>query len=244
MGVATAIALAGLGMSAYQGIKGAQATAAANKAAEDAAIEASRIQEVNKMADLKVPTLGLNLAQQNLQARQLSDVQALKDIGAAGVLGGLTAANQQAQAEDLQLAAQADQMQYQRDLAAAQNAQQIEQNSMQRDFAMSQARLGGAQQAAAEGRQQVNAAISGGLGALSNAAMLKSYKDIYNPSDNTQNGLGFFNKISYGLGFGKPGTLTPEKAVFNANEAVKPVIQGMTPTGIQQQIPNVGLNKY
>jgi hypothetical protein len=179
MGLGTAVAIAGLGMSAYQGIKGAQATAAANSAAEDAANQAARIAEADRFKSLQVPTLGLELAQQNAQTRQAGNIQALQDIGAAGVLGGLTSANLQAQQEDLQLAAQAQQAQYQRDMAQAQNAQQIEQGRMQREYAMNQARLAGSQSAAAEGRQQVNAAIQGGLGALSNAAMLKTYKDIY-----------------------------------------------------------------
>lgn len=190
MGIETAIALAGLGMSAYQGIKGAQAEAAANKAAEDAANQAARIAEADKFKSLQVPTLGLELAQQNVQTRQASDIQALKDIGAAGVLGGLTSANLQAQQEDLQLAAQAQQAQYQRDMAQAQNAQQIEQGRMQREYAMNQAKLAGAQAAAAEGRQNQNAAIQGGLGALSNAAMLKTYKDIYGNPNPLNQGVG------------------------------------------------------
>jgi len=187
MGIETAVALASLGMSAYQGIKGAQAEAAANQAAENAANQAARIAEADKYKSLQVPTLGLELAQQNVQARQAGDIQALKDIGAAGVLGGLTSTNLQAQQEDLQLAAQAQQMQYQRDLAQTQNAQQIEQGRMQREFAMNQAKLAGAQAAAAEGRQNVAAGIQGGLSSLSNAAMLKTYKDIYGNPKITNN---------------------------------------------------------
>lgn len=204
MGVGTAIAIAGLGMSAYQGIKGAQATAAANNAAENAANQAARIAEADRFKSLQVPTLGLELAQQNAQARQAGDIQALQDIGAAGVLGGLTRSNLLAQQEDLQLAAQAQQAQYQRDLAQAQNAQQIEQGRMQREYAMNQAQLSGAQTAAAEGRQNVNAAIQGGLSSLSNMAMLNTYKDIYGkPQTQDANKGGkfknFFNK-TFGLG--------------------------------------------
>jgi hypothetical protein len=204
MGLGTAVAIAGLGMSAYQGIKGAQATAAANSAAEDAANQAARIAEADRFKSLQVPTLGLELAQQNAQMRQAADIQALQEGGAVTTLGGMTRSNLLAQQQDLQLAANADQMAYQRDLAQAQNAQQIEQGRMQREYAMNQARLAGSQSAAAEGRQQVNAAIQGGLGALSNAAMLKTYKDIYGgtpPPDTNQGGgvKNFFNK-ALGLG--------------------------------------------
>jgi hypothetical protein len=181
MGLGTAVALASLGMSAYQGFKGAQASAAATSAAEQAAMDAKRISEQDKFASLQVPTLGTELAQQNIQAQQANTLRALQESGAAGVLGGLTGLGQQAQAQNLQLAAQADQMQYQRDMMQAQNAQQIEQGRMQREFAMNQAKLAGSQQAAAEGRQQVNTAISGGLSALSNAATLQAYRDINAP---------------------------------------------------------------
>lgn len=184
MGLETAVALASLGMSAYQGLKGAQSEAAANQAAQNAANEAARIAEADKFKSLQVPTLGLQLAQQNLQAQQAQDLQGLRDIGAAGVLGGLTAVNQQSRAADLELAAQGQQAQYQRDLAQAQNAQQIEQGRMQREFAMNQAKLAGAQAAASEGRQNQNAAIQGGLTALSNLATIKAYKDVNMDKDN------------------------------------------------------------
>jgi hypothetical protein len=178
MGLATAVTLASLGISAYQGIKGAQAEAAANDAAEVAANEAKKIAELDKFQSLQVPTLGLGLAQQNIQARQSQELQGLRDIGAAGVLGGLTGLEQQSRAQDLALSAEGQQMQYQRDMALAQNAQQIEQGRMQREFAMNQARLAGAQAAAAEGRQNKAAAVQGGLTALSNAATLDAYKKV------------------------------------------------------------------
>lgn len=185
MGLETAVALASLGMSAYQGLKGAQSEAAANQAAQNAANEAARIAEADKFKSLKVPTLGLELAQQNLQTQQASQLGALQDIGASGVLGGLTAANQQARASNLELAAQGQQAQYQRDLAQAQNAQQIEQGRMQREFAMNQAKLAGAQAAASEGRQNQSAAIQGGLTSLSNLATIKAYKDVNAGKDST-----------------------------------------------------------
>ncbi len=247
MGLGTAVAIASLGMSAYQGFKGAQASAAATSAAEQAALDAKRIAEQDKFASLQVPTLGTELAQQNIQAQQASTLRALQESGAAGVLGGLTGLGQQSQAQNLQLAAQADQMQYQRDAALAQNAQQIEQGRMQREFAMNQAKLGGAQQAAAEGRQQVNTAIAGGLGALSNLATLDAYKDIYGKNDATGTGISkgsqFLGNVGYALGLGGTNASPVNQTMFNANEAFKPTIQGMAPTGIQPQVTNVGVNQ-
>jgi hypothetical protein len=179
MGVATAISLGlaavGTGMSVYQGIKGASDKAKADAAAVNAANDLQRIQEQDKFAALQVPTLGLELAQENIQARQSENVRALKESGAAGVLGGLTAANQQAQAQDLQLAAQADQMQAQRDQMQAQNAQQIESNRIQRQVGLAGQRLEGAQKASALGQGQIDTAIQGGISNLANAAFSAQY---------------------------------------------------------------------
>jgi hypothetical protein len=183
MGVATAItlglAVASTGMSVYQGIQAAKKEDNANEAAATAAQDAKRISEVDKFASLEVPTLGLDLAQQNIQARQAQNIQALQESGAAGVLGGLTAANQQAQAQDLQLAAQGQEAQAQRDVMQAQNAQQIEANRVARQTGLVNAQLGGAQTAAAEARNTKNQAILGGLQGLSSAAQLYAYQDIY-----------------------------------------------------------------
>jgi hypothetical protein len=183
MGVATAISLglglASTGVSVYQGIQGAKAESKANEAAAAAAKDAERITEMDKFASLEVPTLGLELAQQNIQARQAASVQALREMGPAGALGGLTQVGLQAQAQDQALAAQAEQLQYQRDLAQAQNAQQIEANRVARQAGLVNARLGGAQTAAAEGRNTQNQAISGALQGLSSAAQLYAYQDIY-----------------------------------------------------------------
>jgi hypothetical protein len=182
MAIGTAAAI-GLGISAlgsgYQIYQGARAKSDASNAAAQAAQQYASIQEGNKFNELKVPTLGLELAQQNLQARQAGNIQALQQGGAATVLGGLTAANQQAQAEDLQLAAQAQEAQYARDLARAQNAQQIESNRVNREAGLAQSRLQGAQVAAAEGASNIAAGIGGLAQGASDVATLAAYKDIY-----------------------------------------------------------------
>ena len=179
MGVATAISLGlaavGTGLSVTQAIKGSQAKSEADAAAVKAANDLSRISEANRFASLRVPTLGLEYAQQNIQARQAGNIQALQEGGASTVLGGLTAANQQAQAQDLALAAQADTMQYNRDVTLAQNAQQLEANRAGREASLAGARLSGAQNASVAGQNQENAGIQGAIGNLSNAAFAYQY---------------------------------------------------------------------
>lgn len=201
MALATStVAAIGLGVSAlgsgYQMYQGARTKSAADEAAAKAAQQYASIQEGNKFNELQVPTLGLELAQQNMQARQASNIQALQEGGASTVLGGLTAANQQAQAEDLQLSAQAQEAQYARDMARAQNAQQLEANRVNREAGLAQSRLQGAQAAAAQGESTMAAGIAGLAEAGVSAATLASYKDIYGNSKGTLGGTDFGQAVN------------------------------------------------
>ena len=254
MAIATATAISlglaavGTGASVYQGIKGADAKAKADAAAVSAANDLQKIQEQDRFASLKVPTLGLELAQQNIQARQAGNIQALQESGAAGVLGGLTAANQQAQAQDLQLAAQADQMQYQRDQMQAQNAQQIESNRVQRQASLAQQRLEGAQRGSAQGQGQIDMAIQGGIGNLANAAFTAQYfggkgtppVDIKNPPVINPNAAGTATGVA-AQSYQMPGTTAlpmntgaattvPGYNWQAGNNQFLPVISGLTGT--------------
>jgi hypothetical protein len=223
MGVATAISL-GLAAAgaATQIIQGANAKASADKAAEDAANQLSRIQEADKFKALQVPTLGLDLAQQNVQARQAQELQGLRDVGAAGVLGGLTAMNQQSKAEDLALSAQAQEMQYARDQAQAQNAQQIEQNRAQREGALASSRLAGAQTASG----QASANIAAGVAGLAQTAGNVAVASLKNPQTTNPD-----------TGLNANGTVTPDQAAKNATNAFAPQIASMKPN---VQMQNVG----
>lgn len=217
MGIETAI---GLGLaavgSATQIIQGANAKSQADQAATDAANQLARIQEADKFKNLQVPTLGLELAQQNLQARQAQDLQGLQDIGAAGVLGGLTKLETQGRAEDLALSAQAQEMQYARNQAQAQNAQQIEQNRAQREGALASARLAGAQTRGAQGEGMVQSGIAG-LGQLGGQMALAAYKNkpLYDTATET--------------GLNQNGTITGQQAAVNAQKAFAPQISSMQP---------------
>jgi hypothetical protein len=173
---AIAAAAIAAGGSAYSIIQGAKAKSEANQAAANAAQSIAQMQEADKFRNLQVPTLGLEMAQQNIQARQAQQLEGLRDIGAAGVLGGLTALNTQGQAQDLALAAQAQEAQYARDFAQAQNAQAIEQRRMGREVGLEQQRLTGAQAASAYGQQQINAGITG-LAQTAGNVLVQSLKD-------------------------------------------------------------------
>jgi hypothetical protein len=195
MGVATAI----LGSIAAAGaatsiIQGANAKAEANQAAGKAAQSIAQMQEADRFKSLQLPTLGLEMAQQNVQARQAQQLQGLQDIGAAGVLGGLTALNQQGQAEDLALSAQAQEAQYARDFAQAQNAQGVEQRNLARQAALEQQRLTGAQAAAAYGQSQINSGIQGLAQTAGNVlAQSVANQPLYGDKGGVKNELGTKN---------------------------------------------------
>ena len=216
MPAASTIILGGIaaGGSAMNIIQGSNAKGEAQQAAAKAAQSIVQMQEADKFRNLQVPTLGLEMAQQNVQARQAQQLQGLRDIGAAGVLGGLTALNQQGQQEDLQLAAQAQQAQYARDLAQAENAQGIEQRNLARQTALEQQRLTGAQNAAAYGQSQINAGIQG----LAQTAGNVLSQSLANKA--------LFNEQA-AKGLNPNGTLTGAQIQKNAQAAFAPKLQQM-----------------
>lgn len=183
--ISLSLAAVGTGLSVTQAVKGAQAKSEADEGAAKAASDIARISEANNFASLKVPTMGLDLATQRMREWQQSQIQALKEGGAATVLGGLPGVVQQGYGQDLALAAQADTMQYNRDFALAQNAQQLEANKAQREASLAGARLTGAQNASIAGQNNINAGIQGAVGSLGNAAFAYQYFNQNKPIGDT-----------------------------------------------------------
>jgi hypothetical protein len=110
--------------------------------------------------------MGYDLAQEGVQQQVATGVQALQDAGAAGVIGGLPTLTQQSNQANLELGADLQQQEYQRDLMRAQTRQQIEGRKIGREVGIATGELEGAQLAASENRQIANQAIGAGLGAL------------------------------------------------------------------------------
>jgi hypothetical protein len=230
MAVATATAIS-LGIaaagSASQMIQGANAKAQADQAASNAANQLAQLAEADRYKALQVPTLGLELAQQNVQARQAQQLQGLKDIGAAGVLGGATALGLQGQQEDLQLAAQAQQAQFQRDYLQAENAQRIEANRIARQSGLEQSRLQGAQTAASQAQAMQQAGLQG-LASTAGQFAVESFKNqpLYEKPPVVEK-----------------GTITPEQAAYNAKNAFAPVIASMAQPLSQTKQINPGMTQ-
>jgi hypothetical protein len=166
----TIVALGGVGLSAAQAIKAGKEKKAAGDAAVKAEAAMRAVKEQNVMKQVQVPTLGSELAQQSQAQRDVSAISALQGAGAAGVIGGIGKVAQSGAAADLQLAAQAGQQQYQRDMAVAQAGQGIEGRRAQREFGIESNALAGAQQASAAAQAQQNQAIQGAFSGLLGAA--------------------------------------------------------------------------
>ena len=157
----TIIALGGLGLSAAQAIKANQDMKQASQAASKAASELKNIKEFNAFKQVQVPTLGFNLAQQSQAQAATQAVQSLQGAGAEGVIGGVGNVLQAGNEQSLNLAAQANQAQYARDMAQAEAEQGIQGRKAERDFyaGMNEMQSAQYQRSAAEERQ--NAAIAG-----------------------------------------------------------------------------------
>ncbi len=188
----TVVALGGVGVSAIQAIKAGKDKKKADAAALQAEQAMRNVKEENVMKQAQVPTLGYDLAQEAQAQRDISQISALQGAGAAGVIGGIGKVAQAGAAADLQLAAKADQQQYQRDLAVAQAGQGIEQRRVTREFGIEQGVLAGAQRASQEAqlrKQQAAQGIFSGLLSAAGSGQLaaQSMQGAYSFQDYLQN---------------------------------------------------------
>lgn len=168
MPAATSLIIAGASAaaSAGQAIAANKRRKEADFAAKDAAAKLRGISETDYSAGLQVPTMGYDLAQQGVQQQAATGVQALQEAGAAGVIGGMPGLQQQVNEANLQLGADLQQQEYQRDLFRAESRQAQDMRRVGREANIASQELEGAQMAASENRQIMNDAIAGGLGAL------------------------------------------------------------------------------
>lgn len=184
MAVATAaIAAAGLGMSAAKYIKQNKAEKDAAKAASAASSEIANIKEQNPFAQVQVPTLGFDLAQQGLDRYTTSALSASQAAGAEGVIGSAGNIVAAQNAQELDLAAQADQAKYQRDAAQAAAQGDINARKSLRESELGVMKLTGAQQAQADAKTQQSEAIGEMFGAATNALGYGAEGvDLYQPN--------------------------------------------------------------
>lgn len=219
----TLVALGGIGVSAAQAIKSQSQMKEATQASNLAKQQLKQIKETNPFKALQVPTLGLEMAQQQQSQREAQMVGALQGVGAEGVIGGIGNVAAAGNEQDMALAAQANQAQYGRDVAQAEAQLGIGARQAERDFT---AGLGEIQQQnamRAQAQKDRNAAIAGALGFAGSAA--ESLDDIIGlykkqKSSNTTKtgpGGGINWDYLYGNKANIPGLQQPTNIVTGSN---------------------------
>jgi hypothetical protein len=166
----TLVALGGIGVSAAQAIKSQSQMKQATQASNLAKQQLKQIKETNPFKALQVPTLGLEMAQQQQSQREAQMVGALQGVGAEGVIGGIGQVAAAGNEQDMALAAQANKAQYDRDMVQAEAELGIGARQAEREFTVG---LGEVQQQnaiRAQAQKDRNAAITGALGSAANMA--------------------------------------------------------------------------
>lgn len=180
MGVATAVvagsALVGTGLSVSQAVKQnkLQKQAARDAKAREAA--AKNLAEQNPFNDIQVPTLANKQAMEEINQSGANAVNALQSTGAEGVLGGVSDINRGIQNAQLDVAADQNDRQYQRDMAQAEAQLGINARKTQRDYDMETAAFMQANQNQVDAQYNKNQAIQNaftsinqGIGAFQNS---------------------------------------------------------------------------
>ena len=188
----TIVALGGLGLSAAQAIKANKDMKQASQAAAKAAGELKNIKEFNAFKQVQVPTLGFDLAQQSQAQATTQAMQSLQGAGAEGVIGGVGNVLQAGNEQALNLAAQAGQAQYQRDMAQAEAEQGIQARKQERELMIGLNEMQSAQMQRTAAEENRNSAIEGmfssaGTALTSGSKALDLYKNKNKSSSNNTN---------------------------------------------------------
>jgi hypothetical protein len=190
----TLVALGGIGVSAAQAIKSNQQMKQAASAADLAKSQLKQIKETNPFKAVQTPMLGMELAQQQQSQREAQMVGALQGTGAEGVIGGIGQLAAAGNEQDLALAAQANQTQFQRDMAQAEAEQGIQARKAERDWTAGIGEIQQQNMMRAQAEANRNSAIEGALGFAGMAAsgiddMIGLYKKQGNKSQQNWNAL-------------------------------------------------------
>ena len=196
----TIVALGGLGLSAAQAIKANKDMKTASQAAQKAAGELKNIKEFNAFKQVQVPTLGFDLAQQSQAQATTQAVEAAKAAGAEGVIGGVGDIVRASGEQALNLAAQAGQTQYQRDMAQAEAEQGIQARKQERELISGLNEVQSAQMQRVAAEERRNAAIEGmfssaGKALQSGSKALALYKGVGGNEDTNIPNVSDLSKI-------------------------------------------------
>ena len=168
--IAGATALAGTGMSIGQAVKANKQAKAAGQAAAAASQQLRGIKEQNAFAQVQVPTLGFEMAQQGIDRSTQAALGAAQGAGAEGVIGGVGQIMGATGEAEMGLAAQAGEAKLQRDMAQAQAGAAIEARRGIRESDIYGTELIGAQEAKSAAETARTEAIGAAVGSLGTAA--------------------------------------------------------------------------
>lgn len=158
-----------LGTAAYQGYQGSQKQKEADLAAQRFAAQQRAVTEADEVSDVQVPTLGAELARQELGQQFATSVAAAQSAGAAGVLGGIPSLANLGADRALDIAAQLNTLEAQRDQFVARQLQARAQREARAERGLLGQQLMGAQMASAEARRQQQQALKSGIEAVGSA---------------------------------------------------------------------------
>jgi len=189
--IAAGTALAGLGMSVGQAVKAQKDKNNAQAAAKQAASAIRDMKEMNAYEGLQVPTLGFELAQQGLDKTTMASLQTAQGAGAEGVIGGVGRINEAQNAQELKLAAMANDAEYNRDELVAGAQQDINSNKFKQLSDLEISRLNNAQAAEYYAELRKQQAIEGAIGVTS-SALTREYenRDLYKQKKGGLSGVG------------------------------------------------------
>jgi hypothetical protein len=166
----TLVALGGVGLSAAQAIKANKDMKKASSQYGMAMNQMKQIKEVNQFKGVQVPKLGFELAQQGQDQQTQQAIAALQGTGAEGIIGGIGQLVGAGNEAYLQQAAQANQTQFQRDMAQAEAGQGIEARRSEREYNIGAQEAMDANMRRAQSETNRNAAIGSAFTSLGAAA--------------------------------------------------------------------------
>lgn len=214
--IAGGTALAGMGMNIGQAVKANKQAKAAGQAAAAASQQMKNIKEQNAFAQVQVPTLGFEMAQQGIDRSTQAALGAAQGAGVEGVIGAAGNIVGAAGEAEMGLAAQAGEAKLQRDMAQATAGANIEMRRGERESEMYQAELTGAQQAKSAAETARTEAISGAVGSLGSAAgsfggLIGAGYGKSAPAGTTIGTNKQGQETSYAPGYDKNGKIDPNK---------------------------------
>jgi len=199
----TLVALGGVGLSAAQAIKANKDMKKAASQYGMAQDQLKKIKETNQFKGVQVPRLGFELAQQGQDQQTQQAIAALQGTGAEGIIGGIGQLVGAGNEAYLQQAAQANQTQFQRDMAQAEAGQGIEARRANREFEIGSQEAMDANMRRAQSESNRNTAIGSAFSALGTAGTdIDKMIGVYGDKKKDKNKTTGFEEGSDDLNFG------------------------------------------